>query len=207
MVYHLVAMKKSFISQKRIHESLVVCLGKYGIEQTTFQQVADHCGVSQALVVKTYKNRENMIRSAFVELLEEAKELTKKHVIGPTAINKIKQYASISLEIFQLRKETARLYVLLYYLASFDERYLQLNTLIKETAVERIQQILQEGKASGELSTSALDSPMQAKAFHSALTGILLNSATEKSTVDPKGLVNTLVDNFLKALGTHDDHA
>lgn len=192
-------MRKSELSRKQIQESLVACLGKYGVQQTTFQVVADHCGVSQALVVKAYGNRDAMIQSALLGLVEEAKAITANRVQAEGAAEKLRQYAAVSLEVFSYRKQTPALYVLLNYLASYDDKYRELNGKVKEFAVERVRLILEQGVANGEFAPG-MDLAAKAKGFHSALTGILLNSATEKSAYVLSELVHAFCEDFLRAV-------
>lgn len=192
-------MKKGELSRQRLLDGLLFCLSEYGVEATTFQKVADHCGVSQGLVVKTFKNRDNLLWSAFAAMLTQARESTESALAAEkTATEKLSEYIRVSIEIFTRRKETSRLYLLLYYLSSHDQKYLLFHTQLKEMAVSRIKSILDLGTSGGEF--SPCDTEQVAKTLHSSLTGLLMNSVTEKSDYQIEALGRVLLQQFMARL-------
>lgn len=188
-------MKKNKGSQTKIklEEGIVYCLSSYGIQGTTFQSVADHCEVSQASVVKYFKNRESLIWVAFEWLLNQAKAKTEVVLKTPnlTSIEMLNRYIDVSMDIFYSKKETSKIYILLYYLSSHDPKFLKFNSDLKKTAVSRIQNILEIGKQDGDLVFSQ-SSEFLAKLIHNNLSGLLINSVTEISSYSTTELANLM---------------
>jgi AcrR family transcriptional regulator len=192
---------KGSLTKLKLEEGLVYCLSNYGIQGTTFQSVADHCEVSQASVVKYFKNREALIWAAFEWLLNEAQAKTEVALKTPnlTSIEMLDRYIDVSMDIFYSKKETSKIYILMYYLSSHDPKFLKFNTELKKTAVSRIQNILEIGKQNGELVFSQ-NSELIAKLIHNNLSGLLINSVTELpscSTAELASLMRLQLYNFL----------
>jgi AcrR family transcriptional regulator len=191
--------KKAEETRARMIESAIICLAHFGDRGTTFQKIADHCGVSQPLVVKYFKSREEIFPIVMNSILAGARERTERSILpSGSALKKLKKYLQVSLEIFQSRWEVSRIYLMFYYLSGIEDRTRKLNTEVKKIAVHRIAGILTEGVETGEFNVD--DIQLAAKTIHNSLVGLLLNSITEEPHIAVERLLKALEDLTLKAL-------
>lgn len=160
-------------------KSAAFCLAHLGEKETTFQAIADHCGVSQPLVVKYLKNREGIFSSVIDEMVEKAKSTTVEFLShSSSATDALTKYLFVSLENFEKDEIIPRIYLMLYYFAGIEPKYRAINSQIKKSAVDRIYRILEKGIASGEFRCS-IDTYSLARIIHDGIVGILLSSITE----------------------------
>lgn len=191
--------KKSDHTREKIIKSALYCLAHYGDRGTTFQKIADHCGVSQPLVVKYFKNREEIFLLAWNYLIEGAREKTVQSLAKQgTPEAKLKNYLSVSLELFREQVETSRIYLLMYHLAGLEEKYKKANSEVKKIAVQRLTGLLQEGVDQGVYSID--DVPLTAKTIHNSLLGMLLNMVTEDPVTTDQRLLQALYEMIMGSI-------
>lgn len=172
-------MKKADQTKAKIIKSAAFCLAHLGERETTFQAIADHCGVSQPLVVKYLKNREGIFSNVIEEMVEKAKSATVEVLSqSSSATDALTKYLFVSLENFEKDQTIPRIYLMLYYFAGIDPKFRAINSEIKRGAVDRIYNILEAGIESGEFRRS-LDTYGLARIIHDGIVGILLSSITE----------------------------
>jgi AcrR family transcriptional regulator len=187
-------------TREKIIRAAIRCLANYGDKDTTFQRIADECGISQPLVVHYLKSRESIFPLVLGQLLEQAKTMTEKALASARSpSDKLKAYLKISLHIFRSEPETARIYLMLHHFASYDERYKSINTQIRKDAVERIELILKAGISTGEF--KSVNRPqIYAKTLHNSLVGLLIGIATDSSGLTDKTLLSSLEEILLGPL-------
>ncbi len=170
--------KKSDLMHHRIIESATYCLLQFGDRKTTFQLIADHCRVSQALVIKHLKTRENIFPVVLDFWIAWARTRTEEALLkAGSPEERLRNYLRVSVSLFQGTGEFARVYLLLHYFAGVDERYRTINSDIKNVAVARISGILEDGISSGVF--RKMNVPLMAKTIHNNLVGNVLSAITE----------------------------
>lgn len=176
---YLQEMKKADQTKAKIMRSAAFCLAHFGERETTFQAIADHCGVSQPLVVKYLKNREGIFSSVLEEMVEKARSITVETLSqSSSAKEALTNYLFVSLENFERDQTISKIYLMLHYFAGIDLKYKAINSQIKKVAVDRIYGILEAGVESGEFRHS-LDTYGLARIIHDGMVGILLSAITE----------------------------
>jgi AcrR family transcriptional regulator len=172
-------MRDGSKTKQRIIEAAVQCLAENGYERTTFQAIADQCGVSQQLVIHHLKKKENVFPIALDFILGTAIRQTESEManVESSAEVQLKKYLEVSLKAFRSHPGVPKIYLTFYYLSGFDPKFLLINERIKAGALKRIQEILYAGASSGEFQIK--DIGLTAKLIHTSLTGLLLNLATE----------------------------
>jgi AcrR family transcriptional regulator len=169
--------KKSELTRLKIIESATYCLLNFGDRKTTFQTIADHCKMSQSLVIKYLKTREGIFPVVLDFWIAWAREKTEGTLIkSGSAEEKLRDYINASIELFN-SQEFARIYLLLQYFAGVEESYRLKNSEIKKVAVHRIMQIIEEGIISGEF--KKIETLHVAKTIHNSLVGFVLSRITE----------------------------
>lgn len=181
LLQRIIVVKKSEITKRKIIDGAVYCLTHLGERETTFQRIADHCGVSQPLVVKYLKSREGIFDVVLEEIIEKAKTVTSESIKGSNSSTEaLQRYFSASAEIVESDENTARFLLLLHYLAGKDPKFKQIKSLIKKNAIDRIYGILERGVTRGEFHPT-LNIKDLALLIHNSIIGTLINVLTEKN--------------------------
>lgn len=183
---------KGEATKAKILNGAIYCIATYGLHNTSFQKIADQCGVSQPLVVHYFKKKEEIFPTALNLVFDRAAALTQQQLDQTSnPMDQLREYLLVSLQIFRETPEFARFYLQFYYLSGFDDRIKELNTSIKNRAVTRIHGILARAKEQGRLRDD-LDVNKAAKTIHNCLTGVLINSVTEFPQFTDSQLLNSL---------------
>ena len=170
--------KKSEATRQKIIESATYCLLNFGDRKTTFELIAQHCGVSEGLVVKYLKNRDGIFLAVLNHWIEWARQKTEQRLLSAGSPEKrLRNYIQVSVELFKGTGEFARVYLLLHYFAGVDPKYRAINTDIKNVAVARVSKIIEDGITDG--SFEKVDVALIAKTIHNNLVGNVLSAITE----------------------------
>lgn len=190
--------KKGDLRRVQIIEGASYCLTRLGDRKTTFQAIADYCKVSQPLVVRHFKNRENIFPVVLDYWIQRAVVKTEAALLkSGSPEEKIRNYLRVSTEIFR-DGDFAQIYILLHYLAMSDEFYRLENTKIKATAVNRVTQMIEAGIKDG--SFQSVNAELTAKTIHNNLVGFVISGATEVMTPQWLKLPQELEDSCLQLL-------
>jgi AcrR family transcriptional regulator len=185
----------------KVIESASYCLSNFGERGATFQAISDHCKLSQASVVKYLKSRDNIFPMVLDHWISRARKITEEALLEVgTAEEKLRHYFHVSIKLFFERPDINKIYLMLHYFATFDERYRVVNTQIKTVAQERIAAIIQAGIDDG--SFRKIDARLYAKTMHNSLVGFLLSSVTEISQPSDLQLAQIVEDTCLQMVLT-----
>lgn len=184
-------------TKARILRSALYCLAHFGERETTFQKIADQCGVSQPLVVHYFKSRDNIYRLVLEHFVAIARQKTEESLnsrLSPP--EKLRDYFRVSLAVVRDDPEWARIYLMLYYFAGFSDEYRAINSAVKAIAVNRVANILREGVEKGSFQIDNIE--LTAKSIHIHVVGLLLNVLTENPTYPDQTLLKALDDIVLR---------
>lgn len=171
-------MTKGEATYTRLLEAAMRSYAIHGDRGTTFQTIADISGVSQPLVSKYFKNREAVLPAVIDKFLKDARVVTQAAVEkAQTPLEKLREYIRISIRMFRDKPEIFKIYLLLHYYSGFDEKYLELNSEIKNVAVDRVTQIIEAGIREGAF--KKCNAKLVAKIIHSSLVGVVLGITSE----------------------------
>ncbi len=196
--------KKGDLRRAQIIEGASYCLTRLGDRKTTFQAIADYCKVSQPLVVRHFKNRENIFPVVLDYWIRRAVVRTEEAMAkSGSPEEKIRNYLRVSIEIFR-DGDFSQIYILLHYLAMSDEVYRLQNTKIKTTAIARITKMIEEGIKDG--SFQSVNAELTAKVIHNSLVGFVISSVTEANNPLWLKLPQELEKTCLQLLLTNNSH-
>jgi len=180
----------------KLLESAFLGIARDGYYRTTFQTIADRAGVSQPLVVRLFRTREEIFPTVAGHLLELATEATEARLSEAEDLDlgaKLEAYFEVSVDILRAQPDLARFYVNIYYLASYDERVRAFYTTIRRQALSRL---------SGWLKASGAERPNElAAALHDLLSGHILNVIAAGGKWNKPALKRGLRTLVLKGLG------
>ncbi len=193
--------KKGESQRLRVIESASYCLTQFGERGATFQAIATHCQLSQASVVKYLKTRDNIFPMVLDHWMSRARKITEESLLQiGSPEEKLRHYLRLQISLFFEKSDVNRVYLMLHYFASIDERFKVMNSQIKTIAQNRIADTITAGIADG--SFRKVDAPLVAKTIHNNLVGYLLSSVTEISKPAdlqmPKVLEDTCLSLVLK---------
>jgi AcrR family transcriptional regulator len=188
--------KKGEAQRLRVIESASYCLTQFGERGATFQAIADHCGLSQASVVKYLKSRDNIFPLVLDHWMSRARKITEESLQkAGTPEEKLRNYLRLQIQLFFEKPDVNKTYLMLHYFAGIDERHRLMNAQIKEIARARLADILTAGVKDG--SFREMEVPLMARTIHNNLVGYLLSSVTEPTKPSDLQLPKTLEDSCL----------
>ena len=142
--------------RKKILEKALYVFVDEGFEDTTFQKIADYCGITRTTLYTYFKNKKEIFNYSIKQLLVKAEE-DIQHIRRDALLGSIEKLTKIFLDIFRLLEENRRLLsVLLDYLLYLsksnvdpDERVRRRTLKLRHILVS----IMIEGVKSGEFRT------------------------------------------------------
>ena len=187
-------------TKNRLVQAAIECLAEHGLHNTSFQTIADKCGLARPLVAYHFQEKSQIFTKVWDFIYEEALRKTESKLnVSGSAKEKILNYMRVSIEIFSEKKEVTFVYFQLHYMSAFNSDIRQKNTEIKRRAVNRIAVIIMAGQKSKEFKAE-LDPYLVAKMIHSSLVGILINSITEFEDFTLKDVLITFEEQILISL-------
>ena len=107
--------------RKKILEKVINVFVKEGFENTTFQKIADHCGITRTTLYIYFRNK-NEIFNYSIKLLLTKVEEDIKSIRSDSSLNNIEKITKVLLNIFtHLEKNRRLLSVILDYLLYFSK--------------------------------------------------------------------------------------
>jgi len=142
--------------RKKILEKALYVFVDEGFEDTTFQKIADYCGITRTTLYTYFKNKKEIFNYSIKQLLVKAEE-DIQHIRRDALLGSVEKLTKIFLDIFRLLEENRRLLsVLLDYLLYLsksnvdpDERVRRRTLKLRHILVS----IMIEGVKSGEFRT------------------------------------------------------
>lgn len=191
---------KGLKTQEKVMQSAIYCLAHLGHASTTFQSIADHCGISQPLVVHYFKKRENVFPSVIDYLIrrtQNAIHIEVDRLDSPTV--QLQKFLRLSLLAVRLDAESAKVFLTLNFLAAFEDRYRDNSSRIKQMVSNELIEILVEGIKKNEFSVKEV--PLTARMITAYITGLRMTMLNEKSMFTDETLIQTVEDHCLKIVG------
>jgi AcrR family transcriptional regulator len=171
-------------SDRRKIQIIDAAIGRFastGIESTSFEDIAQDCGVSRALVQHYFPNREDLADVALRVIRGRFQKLAVDAVAAASSPEeKLIAYAHSTFSWIRDFPSHARVWLLFYYYCGIDRKKRKLNTELVSQGHARITALLKRG---AELGAFALEDDQflseRAKLIQNTLTGALLSAVTE----------------------------
>jgi AcrR family transcriptional regulator len=186
-------------TREKIIKSAIQCLAKLGYEKTTFQAIADQCGISQPLVVHYFEKRENVFPSIIEYLLRHTQDVVRERIdpnASPTV--RLQEFIRLSLENVRNEADEAKVLLTLSLFATFDHQYRLYNGQFKRYVIQELAEIIESGVERGEFSIQ--DSKLTAKMLMSYIMGIRMNMLNEKPVFPDSKIIQTAQEQCLAIL-------
>lgn len=193
---------KGLKTQERIIESAIHCLAHLGHATTTFQSIADHCGISQPLVVHYFKKRENVFPHVIDYLIRRTQNAIHIEVERTdSATLQLKKFIRLSLLAVRSDANSAKVFLTLNFLAAFEDRFRDSSSQIKQMVSNELIEILVEGIKTKEFNVKEV--PLTARMLTAYITGIRMTMLNEKSMFTDETFIQSFEDHCLKIVGAN----
>lgn len=183
-------LSKGERTREKILRSAVQSLAHLGYERTTFQSIADDCGISQPLVVHYFKRKENVFPFVIEYLTSRTRDVIQAELDRSCApARRLRDFVRVSISYARKEPEEAKIFLTLSYLAAFDDKYRHSNAEIKSVAVHELIDILVAGVRGGSFHVDEL--PLTAKLIASYIMGVRMNLLNEKPSFSDDSIIQT----------------
>lgn len=143
-------LKKGDRKKLEIIEAAIECLASEGIENTTFEAIAKRIETRRAHVAYHFKDKNmifeaaiNYILVAYAQTLQEfVQKAEQKNALKGPPQNLIEEYIKGAFHWSKKNPEHVSVFLLFYYLTTFQKNYRELNSRIRLDGQERIHYIL-----------------------------------------------------------------
>ena len=139
--------------RKKILEKALYVFVDEGFENTTFQKIADYCGITRTTLYTYFKNKKEIFNYSIKQLLVKAEEGIQ-HIRRDTSLNSVERLTKVLLNIFGLLEENRRLLsVLLDYLLYLSKSNIDPDQRVRRRTLKLrhiLVTIMIEGIKSGE---------------------------------------------------------
>lgn len=164
--------KESFIN------TAMELFAKHGFEGTSFQMIADVCGVSQSTVIYNFPSKLELIKECINAVLQNNHNIVKSSVtMNDNAIDRLKKHFYANLEWAVEYRREAQLILLLYYVSTYNGEFAALYEKIRTGARNRIEEIMAAGQRE-KIFKKDLDQKWASEVLHDALLGGIVNFIT-----------------------------
>lgn len=175
------AKAKGSIKKRLIIDTALYLFARDGVQNVSFQKIADHAGLKQTSVIYHYKNKDELLVNAIESTLGRSSELIRK-LSGPTdsAYKRLCNHFKGNLEWVSQYPNEASIFILLYYEASTNKKMALLySKLIKNIRI-KYQEYLYAGIREKIFDIQEDEVEMLSEVIHEQLMGILINYVTLK---------------------------
>lgn len=144
------------LARQEIIQGAIHCFARDGFHDTSFQKIADHCGMSQTAILYHFKTKSLLLRGALESILVHNATVVAEHLAAEkgSGRKKLEAHFEGNLQWALQHPQEARLISLLYYYASQVPEFTQLYRRIRSHAVKKLQRLI-AGK--GEYALAAHD--------------------------------------------------
>lgn len=187
-------------TQEKILQSAIHCLANLGYQNTTFQSIANHCGLSQPLVVHYFKKKENVFPAVIEYLAQRTRSILNTEVVHDSSpADRLRDFVRVSIGNARKEAEPARILLTLSFLAVFDEKFRPSNGQIKQIVINDLTEILLAGVKAGQFDVSEVT--LTAKLITSYIMGVRMNLLNEMPVVPDETLIAAAEKHCLAIVG------
>lgn len=171
--------------QIEIVDSAIRCYAKYGIERTTFELIANECGISRPLVMHYFPDKEAIFDLSFRYIRAHFQALAVEAIQKATSPEQqLRAYILCTFDWVEKSANHAKVWLLIYYYCAIHEEYKKTNTELVSMGHARITALLESGKKFKLFKFK--NASYTAKMVQTVITGALLTRLTEKNSIPPE---------------------
>ncbi len=187
-------------THQKILQAAIQNLAQLGYAKTTFQSIADHCGLSQPLVVHYFKNRENVFPAVINYIVTQTKDviaITADPEDPPSV--QLRKFIRLSLTAVRKDDASAKVILTLNFLAAFEERFQESSAQIKHMVTTELSTIISAGNKTKEFRVK--DIAITTRLLTAYITGVRMSMLNEKLLFADDDLIRLMEEHCLKIVG------
>ncbi len=163
--------RKGDLRKIAIIEAAIECVATEGIEHTSFEAIGKRLDIGRAHVAYYFPNRSDLIEATFKFAIGTGQTFSVENLkAAHPSRNPLEAFVNGTFEWFHTFPNHARVFLLLYYLASYDKKLRKLHDEIRATGAARIAAALEPMISKNHKK----DVPELAKLVQAILTGYLV---------------------------------
>jgi AcrR family transcriptional regulator len=173
-------LQKSDFTKLRILESAIWCYVKFGIEKSTYDNIASKAKITRPLVMRYFPEKEVLLQFTIKYIRANLQKIAVDSVSGLSQSDEILEaYVKSTFYWIEKYPEHAKVWLLFYYYCSINQKFIDINTELVNMGQRRIADILVLGNQQKKFKVKTVD--LTAKAIQNLITGSLLSALTEKA--------------------------
>ena len=194
-------LRKSDLKRLKIIEKAIHCLVTFGEVQTTLDLIGKKMKISRSHVVYYFKDQDSLFEAIVKYITASAQKMTVERV--QTATTPVEQLVAIIDAAFlwaDKYSDHAKAMLIFYHKCTYDPRYRELNSMIRQSGRERLALIL-EGVARKNRGDLTIDFADLAQSLQCLISGHLMDrfcSNSQKSLSDLSKSVQRSVQSSLQ---------
>jgi TetR/AcrR family transcriptional repressor of nem operon len=176
--------------QDKVIKTAITLFSKKGFMDTSFQEIADHCGMTQSNLLYHYKNKANLFKETVSYIVQNNHAIvTQTMSKADNAKTRMEKHFKGNLSWCVSHKEEAQIVLLLYYFSTFDPVFSELYQNILNAAINRIEEYILSGQREGLFSKDH-DPRLAAETLQDSLMGSLVNVVTHLNPLKASKLLS-----------------
>jgi AcrR family transcriptional regulator len=170
---------KGDLKKMEIIKASIECLAELGLEKTSYEAIAKKIGTRRAHVAYHFSDKHDIFRSAVKYILATYQQISIEHLQqSKSGEQMLVKYVEAVFEWAKSHPEQVSVMLLLYYLCTIKEDYLELHHQIRTKGQERIAYILLNKL---KISPAPKKAMFISKSIQNLISAAILDSVTTKN--------------------------
>lgn len=162
-------------ARELIIQTALGCFADKGFYETSFQAIADACGMSQTSVLYHFKTKPDLLKAVLDVILRSNMAVVGRRMEGVSnAKSALRAHFEGNLEWALRHRNESKNILLLYYYGTYSQEFSDLYRGIRHSAVDKIAAIARKAREDGQLS-GLVSVDAFALVAHDLLLGSIVN--------------------------------
>ena len=162
-------------SRDLIVEKATILLARKGFDQTSFQEIADECGVSQATPIYHFRSKEGLFRAVVESIRKNKQRLLQQNVeMKDDAFDRLLKYFRGHLNWAEVYRYEAGVFLQLHHFASFDSGFAAIYQEIAIFERREIESLIVAGQRE-KIFLPKQPTSLLAEILHDCILGVVTN--------------------------------
>lgn len=180
-------LSKSERRRLEILEAAIACYATIGLDNTTYERIAEKVGISRSLVNQYFPQKE-LLSEQVMRYIRVSLQKLALDAVGAAGTPE-EQLAGLVESTFKWVKEYdtyVKVWILFYYYCTINDRFKRINTELVQVGHDRITSLLAAINAGKQVAPETLRA--RAKTIQVVFTGALVSAVTETLPMPAKEL-------------------
>ncbi|MFZ4715115.1 MAG: TetR/AcrR family transcriptional regulator [Bacteriovoracaceae bacterium] len=172
---------KGLKSRELIIETAIKLISKNGFFQTSIQNIAIECGLSQSAVFHHFKDKTILFEGVLMYVVGKNHEKVTASLLSKDgALERLQKHFEENLKWAKENPDQAKMIILLYYMATYEPILVDINDRITSLGKARVTEYVYAGIREGVFQKN-LAAEKAGEVIHQWLVGAILQTVTLKT--------------------------